>query len=254
MLKNKKAIVTGGSQGIGRGIALSLAQAGADVLIQYRASKSLAENTCAAIQKSGQQAYSVQADFTNDEDMNNFIDNAVNLLGSADILINCAAAYDSKPFLDITSEQIRWMNKVNSEAPMILIQQFAKHCEEKSKSGSIINISSISSTMPSVNSALNSCSKASLNMLTRCAALELACKNIRVNCIAPGLVNTESNFDFKTTDPEGWQQALNEIPIGRAGEPIDCGRLSAFLASDEASWITGAIIPVDGGMTISWRS
>ena len=254
MLSNKKAIVTGASKGIGKEIALAMAKAGADVLIHYCSEEKLANSTCEAIQKFGRNAYLLKADFTNSAETKSFIDNAVQRLGDIDVLVNCAAAYHSKPFLDITPEQFNWMHQVNAEAPIVFIQSFAHFCQAKNKPGSIINISSISGTMPSINSTLNSCSKASLNMLTRCAALELAKHSIRVNSIVLGLIDTESNFEFKTQDPEGWQKALSEIPIGRAGKPHDCDQLAVFLASDQASWITGAIIPVDGGMTISWKS
>lgn len=100
---------------------------------------------------------------------------------------------------------------------------------------------SISGTMPSINSTLNSCSKASLNMLTRSAALELAHYEIRVNGIALGLIDTESNADFKNNQAAEWAKALSEIPLKRAGTPIDCAQLAIFLASDKSSWMTGAV-------------
>jgi len=253
-LIGKKAIVTGGSQGIGKGIAIALAKAGADVVIQYHSAKYKAQEVVDQINKTDQTATAIQSDFTEEKAPELFIEEAIRELKTVDILVNCAAAYDRGPLLDLTAEQFAWMQKVNVEVPFRLIQAFVKHHIDRRMPGSIINISSISGLMPSIGSCLNSCSKAGLNMLTRSAALELAPYQIRVNSIAPGLVDTESNLDFKTGDPQGWQNALNEIPIGRVGQPIDCAQLAVFLASDDSSWITGAVIPIDGGMSISWRS
>lgn len=254
LLKGKKVVVTGGGQGIGKGISLAMSKAGADVLIQYRSAKDLAVSVCDEIKEIGCKSYVLQSDFSVTADLDSFIDNSLAELGDIDILVNCAAAYATKPFMDISLSEMRLMHMVNSEAPMILTKNFARYCIDENKKGSVVNVASISGTMPSVNSLLNSCSKSSLIMLTRCMALELAGNNIRVNAIAPGMVDTESNLDFKTNDPQGWDNAVSEIPLGRVGEIQDCGDLAVFLASDKSNWITGATIPVDGGMTISWRS
>ena len=253
-LEGKKVIVTGGGQGIGKGIAIAMAQAGADVLIQYRSAEKLAKDIASSIKAMGRESFVLQSDFSNADALHGFVDKAKEILGDIDILVNCAAAYVSKPFIEISLDEIRLMHMVNAEAPMILTQNFAKFCIANNKKGSVVNVASISGTMPSVNSLLNSCSKASLIMLTRSMALELAPKNIRVNAIAPGMVDTESNTSFKEGDPEGWANAIAEIPLGRVGDVKDCGELAVFLASDRASWITGVTVPVDGGMTVSWRS
>lgn len=254
MLNNKNVIVTGATSSIGAEIALAMARAGADIIFQYFSNEKAAQLLQESIEKLGKRAYGLKANFTIQDEINSFFSKAIKLISHVDVLVNCAAAYKTGSFLEITAEQFSWMNQVNSEAPMVLIQTFAKYCQEKSQGGSVINISSISGTMPSTNSTLNSCSKASLNMLTKCAALELAKYNIRVNAICPGLIDTESNADFKNSDPVGWKNAVAEIPLQKAGQPADCAELAVFLASDKSSWITGTIIPVDGGMTISWKS
>lgn len=251
-LKNKKAIITGGNQGIGKAIAIAFAQAGAEILIQYRSAKDKALLTLHEIKTFGGLATALQSDFNEKDAPEKFMDAALKKLEAVDILVNCAAAYERGAFLEITSQELSWMHKINVEAPLLLIQNLAHHLIHRKAAGSIINISSISSLRPAKGSCLNSCSKASLNMLTQCAALELAPYGIRVNGIAPGGTETESNIPFINKDPKSWHQALQKIPLGRAGQPQDYAGLSVFLASDAASWLTGVTIPVDGGSIISW--
>lgn len=252
-LRNKKAIVTGGNQGIGKGIAIALAKAGADVVIQYRAAESKALATVDEIRQMGRTAYAIQSDFVEVDAPKKFIKSAIEKIQTADILVNCAAAYERQAFLEIKPETFAWMHRVNVEVPLILIQEFSRHLISEKHTGNIINISSISSLRPICGSGLNSCSKAGLNMLTKCAALELGKYQIRVNGIAPGQTETESNLPFMENDSEGWNQVIKKIPLGRAGKPNDIGSLAVFLASDEASWLTGVTIPVDGGLIISWQ-
>lgn len=249
-LLNKKAIVTGGSQGIGKGIAVALAKAGADVLIQYNSAKDKAFAVVDEIIKTGRKSVAMQADFTKENSPELFLASAIKEFPEADIFVNCAAAYDRGPFLELTAEQFAWMQKVNVEVPFRLIQGIARHWIARKSPGSIINISSISGINPSIGSCLNSCSKAGLNMLTRSAALELAPYQIRVNGIAPGTTLTESNIPYMQNDPAGWQQVINNIPLKRVGQPEDYAELVILLASDAASWITGVTIPCDGGKTI----
>lgn len=251
-LKNKKAIVTGGNQGIGRGIAIALAQAGADVIIQYRHAKDKALKTVDEINQLDRFAMAIQADFTQEDAPEKFMKSAFDTLEKVDILVNCAAAYERGPLLEITHESLAWMQKVNVEVPFRLIQYFARQLIQRRTTGSIINISSISGLRPVIGSCLNSCSKAGLDMLTRCAALELAPFQIRVNGIAPGMTETESNEPFMLQDPNGWQQAVDKIPLGRAGLPEDYAGIAVLLASDASSWLTGVTIPCDGGVTISY--
>lgn len=251
-LQNKKAIVTGGNQGIGKGIATALAEAGADVLIQYNSAKDKAFITVDEIIKMGRQSIAIQSDFTQEDSPELFLDMAFKEFSKIDILVNCAAAYDRGPLLELTHHQFAWMQKVNVEVPFRLIQKFARHLIERKSKGSIINISSISGLMPSINSCLNSCSKAGLDMLTRCAALELAQHQIRVNSIAPGTTDTESNLPYKKQDPAAWNQIIDNIPLKRIGQPKDIAGLAVLLASDASDWITGVTIACDGGKTVGW--
>lgn len=251
-LKNKKTIVTGGSQGIGKGIAIALAEAGADVLIQYHSAKDKALIAVDEIIKMGRQSIAIQSDFTEEDAPELFLDMAFKEFTEVDILVNCAAAYDRGPILELTHQKFAWMQKVNVEVPFRLIQKFARHLIERKSKGSIINISSISGLMPSINSCLNSCSKAGLNMLARSAALELSQYQIRVNGIAPGTTDTESNLPYMKQDPAGWQQVIDNIPLKRVGHPKDIAGLAVLLASDASDWVTGVTIACDGGKTVGW--
>lgn len=250
-LINKRAIVTGGSQGIGKGIAIALAQAGADVIIQYLSAKDKAFVVVDEIKKLGRKGTAIQSDFTENDAPELFLKSAISEFNTIDILVNSAAAYDRGPILELTNQQFAWMQKVNVEVPFRLIQGIAHHLIKRKSAGSIINISSISGITPSVGSCLNSCSKAGLNMLTRSAALELAPYQIRVNGIAPGTTDTESNLPYVQKDPSGWQQMIDNIPLKRVGHPEDYAGLAVLLASDASSWITGVTIACDGGKTIS---
>ncbi len=252
-LKNRKAIITGGSQGIGKGIAIALAKAGADVVIQYRAAQEKAIATINEIKQLDRHAFAIQSDFTENDAPEQFLKHAIEKLDNVDILINCAAAYERGPILEIKPETFAWMQKVNVEVPLRLIQEFARFLINKNQVGSIINISSISAFRPVIGSCLNSCTKAGLDMLTQVAALELAPYQIRVNGIAPGTTDTESNQLYKEQNADGWNQVIKKIPLGRVGKPSDIAGLAVFLASDEASWLTGVTIPVDGGTLISWQ-
>ncbi len=251
-LINKSAIVTGGNQGIGKGIAIALAKAGADVIIQYRSAKDKALLTVDEIKTLGRRSIAIQSDFTKNDEPELFLKSAISEFDTIDVLVNCAAAYDRGPILGLTQKQFAWMQKVNVEVPFRLIQGIAKHLIEREAPGSIINISSISGIAPSIGSCLNSCSKAGLNMLTRSAALELVPYQIRVNGIAPGTTFTESNMPFMQKDPSGWQQIIDGIPLKRAGNPEDYAGLAVLLASDSSSWMTGVTICCDGGKTISY--
>src|SRR3989338_7961771 len=250
LLKDNKAIVTGGNQGIGKGIAIALAKAGADVVIQYRATENKALITINEIKQTGRLAFSIQSDFTEKDAPEKFLKSAIEQLKTADILVNCAAAYERGALLEIKPETFAWMQKINVEVPLVLIQEFSRYLINVNRSGSIINVSSISSFRPIRGSSLNSCSKAGLNMLTKCAALELGQYQIRVNGIAPGQTETESNQSYMEQDPDGWDQVIRKIPLGRAGKPNDIGGLTVFLASDQSSWLTCVTIPVDGGLII----
>jgi len=251
-LKGKKAIVTGGGQSIGKSIALSLARAGADVIIQYRSAESEtnALQTVQEIKNLGCDAKAIQAEFLEKNGPENFIATCVQAFKTPNILVNCAASYEYAHFLDITPDHFASIQKTNVEVPLRLIQAFARNLIKHKAPGSVINISSFFSLKPEVGNSLIACSKAGINILTKCAALELGPNHIRVNAIAPGRTETPSNQPLMK-DKKVWQGIVDKIPLGRAGRPDDYAGLAVLLASDASSWITGEVISCDGGYTIS---
>ncbi len=250
-LSNKSAIVTGGGQGIGKGLALALAKAGANVVIHYHVAADKADTTANEIRKLGRRAITIQSDFSQANAPEAFLNTAISQLGSIDILVNCAAIYHRGPLLNLSPELFTKMQQMNVEVPLRLIQGLAHHLIERKAPGSIINISSISGLRPAIGSCAHSCAKAALNMLTASAALELAPYQIRVNGIAPGVTETESNEPYMKQDPKAWKEMIETIPLKRGGYPSDYAGLVVLLASDASSWLTGVTITCDGGTTIS---
>ncbi len=251
LLKGKKAIVTGAGQSIGKSIALALAKAGADVVVHYRSNEAKidAERAVKEILQLGRFAFAVQGEFMEDDGPEKFIADAMTELKSADILVSCAAAYEYAPFLELKAEKFSFIQKMNIEVPLRLIQAFSRECIKRKMPGSVIAISSFFSFKPAIGNLPIACSKAGLNMLTKCAALELAPHQIRVNAIAPGRTQTPSNESLME-DKAAWQAIIDKIPLGRTGVPDDYAGLAVLLASDQSSWMTGSIILCDGGFTI----
>jgi NAD(P)-dependent dehydrogenase (short-subunit alcohol dehydrogenase family) len=242
-LKGKKAVITGASRSIGRAIAVAFAKQGADVLITYRSNEKGALETVSEIQKLNQSGKAIHSDFSHSEGVITFFDKALEFLGCIDILVNCAGEYDTTSFLELDRAKFELLLKVGVSAPMQLTQLIAQHMIQRKVAGSIINISSISGNRPYPNRVAHSTAKAALNMLTQSTALELAEYNIRVNAIAPGA--TPYNNDI---DPN----LLKGIPMKRPGLPEDQANAAVFLASEESSWMTGQIMVVDGGQSLSF--
>ncbi len=242
-LLNKKAIVTGANRSIGSAIAIAFAKQGADVVISYRSDAEGAQATVAEIQKANRLGNAIYADFSHPDNPDAFFKDALGFLGSVDILVNCAGGYDTRPFLELGVDVFELLFKVGVSAPMRLIQLAAQHMIHAKISGSIINISSISGNRPYPNRVAHSTAKAALNMLTQSTALELAQHNIRVNAIAPGATPYRDDID---------PPLLEGIPLKRAGLPEDQANAAVFLASEESSWMTGQIMTIDGGQSLSF--
>lgn len=242
-LAGKKAIVTGANRSIGKAIALSFAKEGAELVISYRSDKKGAEEVIDCIQKVGGKAKAFYADFSTCDGVKQFYSECIGILGHVDILINNAGGYNTLGFFELTPNDFEQLLQVTLMTPFFLSQLVAKGMVEKQIKGNIINISSISGIRPSMNRVAHASGKAALNMLTQTMALELAQHGIRVNAIAPGYTPYEESSEF---DP-----AINDIPLGRAGLPIDQASTALFLATKESSWMTGQILTVDGGHSIS---
>ncbi len=244
-LAGKRALITGASHGIGRAIALAFAHEGADVVLTYRARARGAEDTIAQIRGLGRRAFAIQAEMTNLDP--GVVDTAVELLGGLDILVNNAGGARDGAFLDLTLDDWRYTLDLCVTAPFVLGQRAARQMVAQG-GGAIINISSVHSTHVWANDTPYGVAKAGLNRLTQSMATELAHLGIRTNCIAPGYINiaetNEEQAQYDATDG----QAAPWIVAQRTASPTEIASAALFLASDEASYINGQTIFVDGGL------
>ena len=251
-LKGKKALVTGASRGIGRGIALALAKQGAAVAVNYRSSKDKAETVVAAIREMGCDSLAVQADVSQKEEVAVMIEKVMAELGGIDILVNNAGIAIFKSLDQLTEEDWDKTLAVNLKSQFLCTRAVAP-IMEKQKWGRIINIASIASGGVGVgflNLAHYCASKGGVVALTEELALELSPRGINVNAIGPGVIDTDMTAALKG-DPKTMIGLMARIPKKRLGKPTDIGAAAAFLASEEADYITGTILYVDGGWLAS---
>ncbi|AIT63960.1 3-oxoacyl-[acyl-carrier-protein] reductase [Coxiella burnetii str. Namibia] len=250
-LKNKSSIVTGASRGIGKAIAFAFASEGANVIVIYRNSKKKAIEVSELIKSQYKvKSAAIKADVSLLKDIAELISSAEKFFGSIDILVNNAGVGSRAAFTDVTEEQFNQAINVNLKGPFFLTQAVAKHMIAHSKTGSIINISSISSFKAELNISAYECAKAGESILTKSAALALAPHHIRVNTISPGLTATDMTQSINDPLARPLSERAQPIPLGRVGQPKDHAGAAIFLASDESSWITGSNIIVDGGESI----
>lgn len=245
-LTGKKALVTGGSRGIGQGIALALAKQGADVAINFHAKAQEAEVVVASIKALGHDSFTVQADVSDLESIKKMFGEIKNKWGKLDILVNNAGILQAKPFEEISGEDWEKMINTNLRGQYFCTQEAVKLM---SQGGRIVNIASISSggvgiAYPQISHYTTS--KGGVVGMTEALALELGPKGINVNAIAPGGIETDMTKDM-LTDEKIKQAMLAQIPKRRMGKPEDIGAAAAFLVSDEADYITGTVLYVDGG-------
>ena len=247
-LTGRLALVTGGTRGIGRAIADCLAEAGASVIVTGRdaaKAKAVADEMIAA----GQTAGSLGEDLEDDGAVGGLIPHVAAAFGRLDILVNNAGSDADNPLMNHPLEDWRRVMKVNLEVPFRLSQAAAPHFFEKGR-GVIINIASILGLRPGQEAAAYVPAKHGLIGLTKQMALEWAGQGVRVNAIAPGLIQTDMTRYVWDT-PVGEAYLKHKVPAGRFGQPRDIGALAAFLASDDASFIHGETIVVDGGGLLS---
>lgn len=245
-LSNKKALVTGGSRGIGRGIALALVAQGADVAVNYHSNKDEAEKTVNEIKKMGRNSFSVQADVSNSKEVARMFQEIKNKWGSLDVLVNNAGIVRFASFEAISEEDWDNILNVNLKGQFLCSREAIKLMKPGAK---IINIASIASGGVGVGFsrvAHYTASKGGVVALTENMALDLAKKGINVNAIAPGIIETDMTKEM-LADEKTKQGLMMRIPKGRVGKPKDIGAAAAFLASDEADYITGTVLYVDGG-------
>jgi len=246
-LEGKVAIVTGAGSGIGQGIAIQLAAQGAKVLIDYIGDPAGAKATQAAIQQAGGEAEILAADVTNADDIRNLVDTAWSRFGSADILVNNAGMEKHADFCDVSEADYDHVLAVNLRGPFFLAQAFVRRLRDAGKPGRILNISSVHEDMAFPGFTSYCISKGGMRMMMRNLAVELGPLGITVNNIAPGAIATPINTALLNDKPK-LAALLNNIPLGRLGKPEDVASLIVFLASDDASYITGSTYVVDGGL------
>jgi 3-oxoacyl-[acyl-carrier protein] reductase len=245
-LTDRIAIVTGGSRGIGRGIALELAKRGATVVVNYQSNAAAAEEVVEQIKAGGGTAQAVQADVSTDEGANALIKAATDAYGKLDILVNNAGTTRDNLIMLMKPEDFDTVIQTNLRSTWLCSKAAVKTMMRK-RYGRIINITSISGIAGNAGQTNYSASKAGIIGLTKALAREVASRSITVNAVAPGFVLTDLTKDLP---PEITAQLNQNIPLGRWGSVEDVALSTAFLASDEAAYITGHVLVVDGGMAM----
>jgi glucose 1-dehydrogenase/3-oxoacyl-[acyl-carrier protein] reductase len=240
------ALVTGASRGIGRGIAEVFADEGADVAVNYVASASGAGAVVEYVKGKGGRAIAVQADVSKRGEVEPMIERVWNELGPIDILVNNAGIETIVPFLELTDDQWTRLVDVNLRAAWLCSQVYCRRALAESRKGNIIHIGSIQAAKVLPGRTHYAPTKLGLEALTRNMSAEMTPQGIRVNCVHPGLIETDMT-DWVMKSPDILPLVLAQISLGRAGQPREIGTVAAFFASDEASYLTGQSIHVDGG-------
>lgn len=242
-LTNKVAIVTGASRGIGRAIALRLAQAGATVVVDYTHNADKAEEVVSSITAMGGKAIAIQADMSKITDIRRLFQETMNRFGKLDILVNNAGASLFKPLVETTEEEFDHQFALNAKGTFFALKEAARQISDQ---GRIVNISTGGTVNGGANFAAYVGSKSALEGFGMCLAKELGDRGITVNAVLPGVTETDMNLE---TMPEKARQAMiAQTSLQRLGKPEDIADVVAFLVSDQARWITGRNIPVDGGL------
>jgi len=243
-LAGKVAVVTGASKGIGAAIAKSLAAEGAKVVVNYASSKAGADAVVEAITAAGGKAVAVQGDVSKAEQAQGLIDAAVREFGRLDVLVNNSGVYEFGAIEEITEEHYHRQFNVNVLGLLLTTKAAVKHIGE---GGSVINISSVVTSLTPPASAVYSGTKGAVDAITGVLAKELGPRKIRVNAILPGIVETEGTHTAGVMGSDFEHNAVAQTPLGRIGQPKDIGTIATFLASDDAGWLTGERLVAAGG-------
>lgn len=246
-LVNKVAIVTGASRGIGRAIAIALAREGAKLVINYTANAQAAEDTLAAVQEAGSQGLLVQADVTAAADCNKLVKAAQEHFGKIDILVNNAGITRDNIAARMKAEEWQAVLDTNLTGAFNCARAVIRPFLKQKTGGRIINMASIVGKIGGVGQVNYAAAKAGLMGMTKSLARELAARQVTVNAVAPGYINTAMTAVLSS---EVKDNIVKQIPLGRTGEPEDVAALVVFLASDEAAYITGQVIAIDGGLVM----
>ncbi len=259
-LGGQAAFVTGGGGGIGRAIAIRLAEAGADVAI-FDIFPERAGEAAERVRETGRRALPFAGDVMDASALRSAVDAAAAQFGRLDILVNNAGGVSARPFLEQSERSMRKHIDINLMSMLIATQAAAEHMVEGGRGGAIVNVASIEASRAAPNFAVYAACKAGMLSFTKSMAVELSGHGIRVNCLAPDHTITPGNQGNRAgpVDPATWKQrsdddidAMNRlIPLGREGIDMECGDAAVFLASAMASYITGILLPVDGGTSAS---
>jgi glucose 1-dehydrogenase len=255
-LRGQKALVTGASSGIGRAVAIALAQAGADVVVNYLSGDDAAQRVVDEIAEVGVKAFAHMADVSNEDAVQRMFDRARQEFGTIDILVANAGLQQDAPVADMTLEQWNKVISVNLTGQFLCargaIREFRRRGLVPSVScaaGKVICMSSVHQQIPWAGHVNYAASKGGIDMMMRSLAQEIAPERIRINAIAPGAIRTPINRAAWET-AEAYKRLLTLIPYGRIGEPEDIGRAAVWLASDASDYVVGTTLFVDGGMTL----
>ena len=256
ILEGQTALVTGGSSGIGKGIAMALGEAGANVVVNYRSDKAGAEESVAAIQKSGSRAILQQADVSREDEVLATFRRTIEEFGTVDILINNAGMQVDAPFEEMTLAQWQKVIDVNLTGQFLCAREAVREFKRRGvrpeisvAAGKIICVSSVHEIIPWAGHVNYAASKGGVMLMMKSIAQELAPHRIRVNSISPGAIRTPINTEAWTS-PEAYDSLMNLVPYKRIGTVEDIGNATVWLASDYADYVNGVSIYVDGGMTL----
>jgi glucose 1-dehydrogenase len=247
-LEGKTVLITGGSQGIGQGIAFRLAEEGANIAVDYVGNSESADATVAQIQKRGRRALAVQADISSVDQIHRMMKQVVDSLGGVDVLINNAGVEKHASIWEVTERDYDLVLTINLKGAFFASQAFVQHRMAVKKPGKIINVSSVHEELPFPHFTSYCASKGGMKMMMRNLSIEVAPFGITVNNIAPGAIETPINSAL-LNDPPKLKALLDNIPLARLGQVSDVAGVAAFLASSDADYITGTTVVVDGGLT-----
>lgn len=243
-LRGKRALITGSGTGIGREIALEFHRQGADVILHYAGSRSGAESAVAQITAAGGKATCYQADLSQVEECARLVDSAADFMGGLDVLVNNAGITEVWDFLDVTPQQFDLLYHVNIRGEFFCAQRAVTHML-KQGTGAIVNLTSVHGYAGMPGHSVYAGTKGAIIAWTRELGIELADRNIRVNAVAPGWIEVESHYvkyaDYDTSS------ARTRVPRGRVGQPLDVAKACVYLASDDADYVVGTTLLVDGG-------
>ena len=244
-LKNKVAIVTGASKGIGAGIAKAYGTEGASVVVNYSSDKDGAERVVNEIVANGGKAVAVQGNVSRKADVKKLFEETKNAFGKVDILVNNAGVFKFEPLEEVTEEEFHRQFNTNVWGTILATQEALQYFN--GDGGSVINVSSIISDNPLAHSVVYSATKGAVDTIAVGLSKELGSKNIRINTIAPGGVETEGTHTAGIVGGDFEKQIIAGTPLGRIGQPGDIAKVAVFLASDDSQWVNGEKISVSGG-------